>query len=96
MAAGPLMASWLTEVVVVTYREVRQPNPAPGIPHLPMPSLYISTIIIYGGLGLLAESATFSGPAALIGWGVVVATLLNLWTPGGKSVATVPTTAQKG
>src|ERR1700721_473029 len=68
-----LLAAALVEVGLVTYRALSSSK------ILPPPSDYVAVAIIYGGLGLLPESgANF---ASLVGWGLVVATLLNLWSP---------------
>lgn len=87
-----ILAPWLTEVAVVTYRALKQDKqggaPLP-ISHLPVPSTYVSTFVVYGALSL------FSGQtwAVLAAWGFVVATLLNLWTPGGTvAKSPAPTT----
>lgn len=97
----------LTEVVLVTYRNVGQgrlkvPDDAP-LP-LPLPSTYTSVVIFYGALSLVpGEGAHIAG---MIGWGMVVATFLGLWQPSSASVlgtfGTTPTLkkpatpAQKG
>jgi hypothetical protein len=83
-----LLGAFLVEVALVTYRSVTQggvkvPGTAP-IP-APMPSLYVSAVIVYGGLGLLPDS--LAPVPALIGWGFVVATFLNLYTPGSANAA---------
>lgn len=87
-----LLAAFLFEVGLITYREVTQggivvkkgkqstaPLPAP------LPSLYTSAILIYGGLSLLPKS--LAPVPALLGWGFVVATFLNLYTPGGANAS---------
>lgn len=87
-----LFAAFLVEVGLITYREVTQggivvkkgkqstaPLPAP------LPSLYTSAILVYGGLGLLPGS--LAPLPALVGWGFVVATWLNLYTPGTANAA---------
>ena len=71
----------LAEIAVITFRDVRNgSNVANPIPHLPLPSQYVSVFVIYGLLGFLPDTA--QNLAATIGWGFVVATLLNLWEPG--------------
>jgi hypothetical protein len=85
-----LFGAFLFETALVTYRAVTQgqvvtrkgkqstaPLPAP------LPSLYTSAIIVYGVLGL-APSSVAPLPA-LIGWGFVVATFLNVYTPGSAN-----------
>jgi hypothetical protein len=80
---NPLIYPALVETALITYRDVKQGNNTDNpIPHLPIPSQYVSVIIIYGGLSLAPPQA--QRLAALIGWGFVVATALNVWTPGGS------------
>jgi|GEM_PF-1599474 hypothetical protein len=87
-----LLAAFLVEVGLITYRDVTQggiqvkkgkqstaPLPAP------LPSLYTSAILVYGALGLMPKS--LAPVPALIGWGFVVATLLNVFTPGSANAA---------
>ena len=75
-----LLTAWLAQVAIITYRGVKTTPRTTPLP-MPLPSTYVSSFIIYGGLSLLpAEASTFAGA---IGWGLVAATLLNLWTPGG-------------
>ena len=93
-----LFGAFLFEVGLITYRTVTQggvvtkkgkqstaPLPAP------LPSLYTSAILIYGGLSLLPGS--LAPVPALLGWGFVVATFLNLYTPGGANAATAANAA---
>jgi hypothetical protein len=78
---NPLLYPSLVEVALITYRDVRKGNnTANPIKYLPIPSQYVSVIIVYGGLSFAPPSA--QRLAALIGWGFVVATALNVWTPG--------------
>jgi len=85
-----LLAAFFVEVGLITYRDVSQggikvkkaqqstaPLPAP------LPSLYTSAIVVYGGLALLPSS--LAPLPALLGWGFVVATFLNLYTPGSAN-----------
>jgi hypothetical protein len=99
-----LLTAWIAEVVLIWYRSSKNtsatdnlealPQPIKG---LPMPREFASTFVVYGALGLWPESAG-SFPA-VVGWGFVLATLLNLTpsqnlsnsklaqagpTPGGK------------
>jgi hypothetical protein len=87
-----LLAAFFVEVGLVTYRDVAQggiktrkgkqstaPLPAP------LPSLYTSAIVVYGALALIPNA--FAPAPALIGWGFVVATFLNLFTPGSANAA---------
>lgn len=75
-----LLSAWLAEVVLIAYRSAKASDPSKPIPGLAMPSEYVSTMIVYGALAFVpAEGQHF---AAAVGWGLVVATFLNLWTPG--------------
>lgn len=93
MAQGTLLTAFLAETVLITYRQyagggVQVPTSAP-VP-LPIPASYTAPIIAYGALALIpGEGARLAG---MIGWGLVVATLLNLWNPSGsvKQQTTVP------
>lgn len=81
-----LLAAFFVEVGLITYRSVTQggtkvPTAAP-LP-APLPSLYTSAIIVYGSLALLPSS--LAPVPALIGWGFVVATFLNIYTPGSAN-----------
>lgn len=74
-----VLSAWFTELVIITYRGVKGGTTGP-IKGLPLPADYVGATIIYGALGLLG--GTQAAPVATaIGWGLVVATLVNLWTP---------------
>jgi hypothetical protein len=92
----PVVTAAIAEAIVITYRDVKNgSNKDNPIPHFPLPSQYASVAIVYGALSFAPK--TFENVAGAIGWGFVVATLLNLWTPGGgvklaTTNATAPTT----
>ena len=84
---NPLLAPALAETALITYRGViNKTNVSNPIPHFPLPSQIGSVVIVYGILAMFPNSA--NRLATLMGWGFVVATALNVWTPGGKVVAT--------
>ena len=97
----PLLSAWLAEVVLITYRSAKQQSvgkgvASPPIAGLPLPSEYAASFIIYGALAFIpGEGAKV---ATAIGWGLVVATFLNLWdpatigNPGGPAVKGGPST----
>lgn len=81
-----LFAAFMIEVGLITYRSVTQggtktPTAAPL--KAPLPSMYTSAIFVYGGLALLPKS--IAPIPALLGWGFVVATFLNVYTPGSAN-----------
>ncbi|HVH77977.1 MAG TPA: hypothetical protein VM782_01185 [Stellaceae bacterium] len=78
-----LLAAFFVETVLITYRQMRGGGiqvPAQAPLSLPLPSSYTAPIVFYGALALIPspEGQRFAG---LVGWGIVVATLLNLWDP---------------
>lgn len=78
----PIVTAAIAETIVITYRDIKNgSNKDNPIPHLPIPSQYTSVVLIYGALAFAPEAA--ANLAGMIGWGFVVATILNLWTPGG-------------
>lgn len=82
MAASGLFAAALVESAIVTWRDISETK----VP--PPPSDYVAVAIIYGGLSLFPDSAG-SFPS-LVGWGFVVATFLNLWSPSSPTKLAVP------
>lgn len=83
-----LLLAFMVELGLITFRSVTQggdkvPDRAPIA--APLPSLYTSAIIIYGSLALVPRSA--DPVPGMIGWGLVVATLLNIYTPGSAAAA---------
>jgi hypothetical protein len=91
--ASPVVTAALAETIVITYRDLKNgSNKNNPIPHLPLPSQYTSVAIVYGALAFFPQK--FQNVAGAIGWGFVLATVLNLWTPGGSvKLATVNATA---
>ena len=89
--ANPILAPALAEVILITYRDVKNgSNVNNPVPHLPIPSQFVRVFIVYGALSLFPDQGRRL--ASLIGWGFVVATALNVWTPGG-TVKAVNTTS---
>lgn len=78
---GSLLAAFVSEVIVITYRTYKQgwtrtyPLPAP------LPADYVAAAGIYGVLMLISESERLAQPATLFAWGLVIATFLQLWDP---------------
>jgi hypothetical protein len=82
MAARGLFAAALVESALVTWRDVSQTK----VP--PPPSDFVAVAIIYGGLALIPQSGERF--ASVVGWGFVVATFLNLWSPSSPIKLAMP------
>ena len=52
----------------------------PPLGRLPLPADYTGAALVYGLLGLMGKTQA-EPVATALGWGFVLATLLNLWTP---------------
>lgn len=78
---GALLAAFLAEIAIVTYRDIAGKAPNHTIAGLPLPADYLAAVIIFGGLGLVPKDSGASKTAALFGWGIVIATGLSLWNP---------------
>jgi len=78
---GSLTAAWLAEIVVITYRSSKQGTlKASPIPGLPVPSAFAASFVIYGALSFVPGDRG-RAIASAFGWGLVAATVLNLWDP---------------
>jgi hypothetical protein len=75
-----LTAAFLAELVIITYRNIKQGNTAKYPLPMPLPADYAAGIIVYGGLGIFAHVSDDAAKlAGLVGWGLVVATAMNLF-----------------
>lgn len=94
MGMTPVTTAWLAELIVITYRGGKQASIQRPVPNLPLPAEYAATFVIYGALSMVPEGP-WGNVAAVFGWGIVVATFLNLWNPssigqnGGPAVKQV-------
>lgn len=96
----PITTAWLAELAVITYRSAKQAAVGKGvtrpIAHLPLPSEYVATFVVFGALSLIPGRGQQA--ATYVAWGLVVATVLNLWDPttignkGGVAVKGGPST----
>ncbi len=86
---SPLLMAWGVEAGIVTWRAFR----SKGRP--PVPGDFVATFVLFGALGALAESESFRPAAAITGWGIVLATVLNLgpFGPGNLAGGPAATTA---
>jgi hypothetical protein len=80
-----LVAPITVATALVVYRNSKNGtsinNP---IPHVPLPSELASVFLVFGTLSLLSGRA--AKPALLTAWGLNVAILLNLWSPGSSVI----------
>ena len=82
-----LLAALVAEVGLITWRDFS--TGADRIGGLPLPADYLAALALFGAFGLLRGKAAPVGAA--LGWGFVVATLLNagplkaLGVPVGKA-----------
>lgn len=82
-----LLAAAFAETAVISYRDLKSEKMPPP------PADFVAVAVIYGGLALLPDSA--STVAGMFGWGLVLATLLNLWNPTNPTGGLGPATYQK-
>lgn len=76
-----LLAAFLAEVGLITYRDLagsaaqKQGHTIIG---LPLPADYLAAVAFFGALGLVPKDSGAAKVAALIGWGIVLATATNV------------------
>ena len=74
-----ILAAWLVEVGLITWRDITKKAPNHTIAGLPLPADYLATFIIFGTLGLVPKDSVGAHRAAtLAAWGYVIATYLNV------------------
>lgn len=78
-----LVWPWVTEIAFISYRDVTQNKPA----RPPLPSEFLATFVVFGGLTLVAQANT--RVASLMGWGFVIATALNVFNPQAQNRKTL-------
>lgn len=90
-----LLSAWIAEMVLIAYRGAKSGSTANNpIPHLTLPSEYASTFIIFGALAFIPGEG--QKVATAFGWGLVGATFLNLWNPGGTVKGSTTPAATQG
>lgn len=94
-----VLAAWLVEIGLITWRGIKSSSPTGSISGLPLPADYLATFVLFGGLGALAKTKA-SGLGAAIAWGLVLATYMNIVDPanplGSKSTSSTTTTVLTG
>lgn len=85
-----MWGAWATELVLITMRDVGAHLPGGlnftssrhDVEGLPLPADYLATFVIFAPLSFIADSGpNASKLATVIGWGYVLATLLNAINP---------------
>ena len=91
--AGSLYAAGLTNLAITAYRASKQgtlaANPGPHYCRCRVRSSRSRS----STAGSAWSRETLEGPAAAFGWALVVASLLSLWTPGGRVAKAAATTS---
>jgi hypothetical protein len=87
-----ILAAWLAEVGIISYRAVKGGAGAGTIAGLPLPSEYAASFLYYGALSLIPQSSGASQVGTALAWGMTIATFLNLYPNstglGGKTPIT--------
>ena len=72
---GAVLAAWMVEIGVQVWKGGAQIRVPPG---LPVPSIFLADMIVFGALAFGAKESSSARPVAgLLAWGLVVATFLN-------------------
>ena len=81
-----MFAAWFTEIVLITLRDLNISFPGSKtlalksqghtVNGLPLPADYLATFVVFAPLALLADTRA-KNVATALGWGLVIATLLN-------------------
>lgn len=75
---GAVVAAWLAEVGLVTWRDFKAGRTVLG---LPPPSDYAATFVVFGGMLAVSSIDGAGGFAAAFSWAIVLASVLNLYDP---------------
>lgn len=88
---GTLLTAWLTELVLITYRGARSgQNATNPIAGLSVPADYAGSFLIFGALSLIPGQG--QRVASVFGWGLVLATGLNIFSTPAVAVNAAPAT----
>jgi len=74
-----ITAPWTAEVVLLSWRSVRNKH------RPPLPSELLATFVVFGAIGLVTSSNPKIG--SLLGWGIVVSTGINFLGTSDKLIA---------
>jgi hypothetical protein len=80
-----VIAALITELALITYRGAGTKNQTQNpIPKVPVPAEYAGAFIVFGILSFATGPA--AAPANVFAWGLVAATVLNLFPETGPTV----------
>jgi hypothetical protein len=87
-----VLAAWLAEIGIITWRDLTGKDPTHTINGFPLPADYLATFVVFGALGLVPSSNQGAARAAtLAAWAFVIATYMNALptalNPSGAAVA---------
>jgi hypothetical protein len=75
---GAVLAAWLVEIGVQVWKGGKTNMVPVWGASLPVPSIFLADMVVFGALAFGAkESSNMKTPAALLAWGLVIATVLN-------------------
>lgn len=74
---NPILAPWLAECVILTARSVKRDH------RPPLPSEFVATFVVFGTASMIANTKA-QDAATVFSWGIVIATLLNLFDADGR------------
>jgi len=89
-----VLSAFMAEIILITYRGAKAGKLTKDLPvgHLPVPADYVGAMIIFGLLSALPGD--LKRPAGVMGWGLVVATALNVLSASIGGPKTTTATAQ--
>ena len=89
-----ILSAFMAEIILITYRGAKAGKLTKDLPvgHLPVPADYVGAMIIFGLLSALPGD--LKRPAGVMGWGLVVATALNVLPASIGGPKTTTATAQ--
>jgi hypothetical protein len=96
---GAVMLAWITEVGLITWRDLTGKAANHTVGGFPIPADYIATFIVFGTLGMVPkDNAGAARAAALAAWAYVIATYMNALpntlNPSGTPKATSASAAK--
>lgn len=73
-----ILLAFMAELGIITYRDLNGKDPSHTVAGLPLPADYLAAVAIFGALGMVPKDSPSAKVAGLFGWGIVIATYLNV------------------